>query len=350
MSYQLNGKLAALKAYDPICGDYPVRLDANESCLRPSPQLRQKMAQAMADAAFNRYPDPLSEKVCAAFAGAYGVPARCVTAGNGSDELISVLLSSFLEKGDALLTLSPDFGMYAIYASVYEDACVVEKKDGDFRITGAQIAAAAQRANARAVIFSNPCNPTSLGLERDEVRALLRGTDALVVLDEAYMDFWDQSLLREVGEYDNLVILRTCSKALGLANIRLGFAVANERITDALRAAKAPYNVNGLSAAAGAVVLSEPGYLRESVARLLASRDALAAKLERILSGRGEAYRIFPSCTNFLYVRMPDARAVFEALKARGIIVRCFEGHLRITAGSESENEALAAALCEILE
>lgn len=164
------------------------------------------------------------------------------------------------------------------------------------------------------------------------------------------MDFWDQSLLGEVEDYDNLVILKTCSKALGLANIRLGFAVANARITDALRAVKSPYNVNGVSAVIGAAVLEDRAYLRDAAAALTASRAALARELEQLLACKRGAYRIYPSCTNFLYVAAPDAGLVFERLKARGIIVRRLGSHLRITAGSEAENAALVAALDGILD
>ena len=349
MGYALSGKIAALKPYDPIAGVYPVRLDANESYLDLPPFLREKISAGLSEIALNRYPDPLAVRACAAAAAAYGVRPRCVTAGNGSDELISILLACFLEKGDTVLTLSPDFSMYPFYAALYEADCAVLEKGPDAAVSGAEIAAKIRETGARAVVFSTPCNPTSVGMERAEVRSLLRSTDALVILDEAYMDFWDQSLLGEAEEYDNLVILKTCSKAVGLANIRLGFAVANERITDALRAVKSPYNVNGVSAMIGAAVLEQRDYLREAAAELVASRQALSRELESLLSRKAGAYRIYPSRTNFLYVSMPDAGAVFAGLKERGIIVRCLGSHLRITAGSEAENAALTAALDGIL-
>ena len=114
------------------------------------------------------------------------------------------------------------------------------EKNADFTIDPQRVIDTARREGARLIVFSNPCNPTSVGLSADDARKIIRGTDALVVLDEAYMDFWDQSLLREAAQYDNLIILRTCSKAIGLAGIRLGFAVANEMLTRVIRSVKSP--------------------------------------------------------------------------------------------------------------
>ena len=212
MAYTLAPKTEALTPYDPVEGEYRVRLDANESFLLPTDTDREKMARAAAEAALNRYPDPLATRLCEAFAARYQVKPALVTAGHGSDALISIILSTFLQKGEKVLTLSPDFSMYAFYTSITETPCITLPKKPDMTVDVTAVIDTIRREGVRLLIFSNPCNPTSVGLPRDGVRRLLRETDALVVLDEAYMDFWDQSMLGEVEAYDNLILLRTCSK------------------------------------------------------------------------------------------------------------------------------------------
>ena len=264
MSYTLSEKAAGLVPYEPIAGNYRVRLDANESFLPLSHEAQKAVQKALGEAAFNRYPDPAAAGVCGRFAGYYGLDPAMVTAGNGSDELISVIVNTFLQKGERATVLSPDFSMYSFYLALAEVECVTLQKGENFEIDVASCLSSLRSSDSRMLLFSNPCNPTGRGLSREQVLELVRGTDALIVLDEAYMDFWDdaQSLVRETEIYDNLIVLRTCSKMMGLAALRLGFAVANPSLTRVLRAAKSPYNVNALTQLAGEAVLSYPDAIR----------------------------------------------------------------------------------------
>lgn len=345
MAFALNDKIKALTPYDPICGEYPIRLDANESYIPFPDEIRAEMERALADVALNRYPDPYAEKVCSLFAAFYGISPALVTAGDGSDELISIIMSAFLQKGDKVLTLAPDFSMYRFYTSIVECPCVTMEKNADFSIDPQQVIDTAQREGARLIVFSNPCNPTSVGLAADEVRRILRGTDALVVLDEAYMDFWDQSLLGEAAQYDNLILLRTCSKAIGLAGIRLGFAVANETLTRVIRSVKSPYNVNSVSQALGCVAFSHPEQLKRNIERLIESREALYSLFQSLAADFPGKVEVVKPVTNFVWAQCERAGELFEALKKQGIIVRCMGDHLRVTAGRNHENEKVAAAI-----
>jgi histidinol-phosphate aminotransferase len=190
------------------------------------------------------------------------------------------------------------------------------------------------------LLFSNPCNPTSLVLPREEALRVVeaaRETNTLAVVDEAYMDFSDQSLLDDIERFDNLVILRTCSKAPGLAGLRLGFSAANEAITRALRAAKSPYNVGALTQAVGTALLCQPLRLQEGVQEIRRRTDELSAAL------KGLGLTVAGDAANFVFVA--NVAGAFEYLKERGIIVRNFGEHLRITTGSEEENRALVEAL-----
>ncbi|HIU36398.1 MAG TPA: histidinol-phosphate transaminase [Candidatus Fimenecus excrementigallinarum] len=349
--FELNEKIRNLKPYDPVTGSYQIRLDANESFVTPSQALREQMDEALCHLHFNRYPDPYAVELRQAFADLYGVPRDCVMAGNGSDEVITVVMNAFLQKGDTVVTLAPDFSMYGFYASLVECKTVAVPKNADCTVDADRVIETVRREKARMLVFSNPCNPTSLVLARETVRKIVSSVSALVVLDEAYMDFSDQSMLSEFAGYDNLLILKTCSKALGMAALRLGFAVGQQKLIDALQAAKSPYNVNALSQAVGTAVLLSPAYLASSVQRILESRDELYAGFCRLADAfPAAALEICEPAANFLYIRTPRAGAIFEALKAAGIIVRLFDGALRITAGRNYENEAVLRAAEDFLK
>ncbi|MCI8359820.1 MAG: histidinol-phosphate aminotransferase family protein [Clostridiales bacterium] len=343
MAYTLNEKLRGLTPYDPGAGDYPVRLDANESFLTPPGWLRAKIAAALADVPYNRYPDPKAAALCAAFADYYGIDPAWVAAGNGLDEVLFILATCFTKAGDTLVTVAPDFSMYRFYGRLGECRLETYDKGEDCAVDPDGLVAFCREKKADMLLFSNPCNPTSLGLDREAVRKIIREAGCLVVLDEAYMDFSDQSLIQEADRYDNLILLRTCSKMLGLAGLRLGFFVANPLLTGAFRACKSPYNVNALSQAAGTVVLREKEYLDDCRRQAVASRDSLYAGLRPLCDRRG--WRCFTPQTNFVFLKPQDAQTVHEGLKAAGILVRRMGGFLRITAGTEEENQKLLAAL-----
>lgn len=343
--YTLNDKISGLVPYEPVSGTYKIRLDANESCFNLPAEIMEQLHLALGSLDFNRYPDPNAQELCTAFAGYYGIDAGCVTAGNGSDELISIIMNAFLMKGDTLVTVEPDFSMYRFYASLSEVNCVqVQKADG-LTIDIDEVIRIVQKTGARAVIFSNPCNPTSKALCYDEVRKLLKGTDALVVLDEAYMDFWEQSLLYEVNDYDNLLILRTASKAVGAAALRLGFAVSNRVITRALRAVKSPYNVNSFSQAAGAVLYKNRDYLSNVKKTIVSLRKALYNGLIELSQDFPDRFALVGGSTNFVFIKTQEAKGIFEYLLQNGIAVRLMGGYLRVTAGTQEENEVFLKTL-----
>ncbi len=342
--YQLTEKLRELVPYEPISGEYKIRLDANESFFRTSPAV---IARAAEKAALNRYPDPYAKCAVDAFAGFYGISPDAVTAGNGSDELIGILAGCFLKKGEKVLCFSRDFSMYSFYSYLYELEVLVMEKEADLTIDVDKVIACANENNVRCIIFSNPCNPTSLGLKKENVRRLVENVKALVVLDEAYMDFWDEeeSFLAEADKYDNLIVLRTCSKALAMAGIRLGLAVTDKVKTSALRAAKSPYNVNTVTQLIAAEVLSDREQLRENIAAIKAS----VRELYEGLSGLSCPYfeKIYEPVTNFVYIKSEKSREIYEYLLSRSIAVRCMDGYLRITCGAAEENRSVCAAIAD---
>lgn len=340
--YNLTEKLLTLTPYDPIQGDYKIRLDANESFINTD---AESLLNAVNGTSLNRYPDPYAKKLIKAYGELYGVNEDFITAGNGSDELISIITACFLQKNERVLCLSPDFSMYAFYSSLYELDVRVLKKEADLTVNIDKVIEKVNTENIKAVIFSNPCNPTSLGLLKNEVVRLINSVNALVIADEAYMDFWgeENSLMKCAVEYDNLIVLRTCSKALGMAGLRLGFAVSGKLITEKLRAAKSPYNVNALTQNAAEYFISDSKEMKRRIEACIIARKELYGDL----NCRNYPFfeTVYPSVTNFVFIKTFKAKEIFEFLLSNSIAVRYMRDYLRITAGNETENTALLTAL-----
>ena len=347
--YTLNKKIINLVPYEPISGTYDIRLDANE-CPDNLPEfIREDIKAEIDKLAFNRYPDPMASSVVEAFASYYGINPALVTAGNGSDELIFLIEAAFLEKGDKMLVVSPDFSMYNFYSSICEVECETFVKNDNLDIDVDALIEKVNSDGIKLLMFSNPCNPTGRGITADEARRLVTSVDALVILDEAYMDFWDQSLLSEVEKYSNLIVFRTASKAVGSAALRLGFAVANETISRAVKAVKSPYNVNSFSQAAGAVIFKNKEYLQNRQKTIVKNRETLYNGLME-LGNALEDFTPIESVANFVFVRTSQAEKIFAYLKSKSIVVRLMGSYLRITAGTGQEVEQVLNSIREYFE
>ncbi|MFZ2538667.1 MAG: histidinol-phosphate transaminase [Oscillospiraceae bacterium] len=350
MPYKLNDKIKNLTPYEPIAGDYRIRLDANESFISLSREMIHKVMLASLDVEANRYPDPYAIELLKRFGSFYGIPHDYITAGNGSDELIALIVSTFFMKGEELITLANDFSMYRFYGETFEVKTSIFPKKDDLTIDIDGLIYYANSSKAKGIIFSNPCNPTSICLKKEEVLRIVQSVDCLVIVDEAYMDFADESISKVASEYDNLIVLKTCSKALGLAGIRLGFAIANENITKALRAVKSPYNVNSMTQSIGTVVLSEQEYVNSCIEKIIRSRDNLYSGILSIYARYNVFDIVYKTSTNFVFVKTASAKRIFDELLKRSIAIRTMGDYLRITAGTKQENEAVLDAIEDIIK
>ena len=342
-------KTAKIKPYGfEDASGVTVKLDANESFISLPASLREKLADIAMNAEYNRYPDPLSSSACKAYSEYIGVPKENIVAGNGSDELISLIESSLLSGGDKLLCVAPDFSMYKFYSGLAELEFIDLPKSDDFSVDVKALANKARELDAKAVMFSNPCSPTGLGISRKEVLDLVSDRDRLWIVDEAYMDFWDQSIADVVCELPNVIVLKTCSKAFGLAALRLGFALSNSALTEALIKAKSPANVNYLTCEMAAAVISDKEYISSAISEI----KSAAAELETGLGDLGAdcGFKTVKTVANFVFAvpeKKGDAEKIQSFLRGKGVLVRKLGEMLRITAGSREENAALFAALAE---
>lgn len=319
-------------ARDEFHGSASVFLDANENPY---------------NAPYNRYPDPMQWRLKERISEIKGVPVESIFLGNGSDEPIDLLLRAFCEPGkEKMLTTDPTYGMYQVAAEVNNVACVKVPLREDFSLDLPALLARIDDAT-KLIYLCSPNNPTGNSLGHDAIREVLRRFRGIVVVDEAYIDFSaGPSFLRELGEWPNLVVLQTLSKAWGCAAIRLGMAFASPEIIGVLNKIKYPYNVNLLTQEKALELLDEDR-MRTQLSQILQERT----RLRRDLSAIPLVRRIYPTDANFLLVDVGDADGVYHKLVEEGIIVRnrnrvtLCRGCLRITVGTPEEDDRLLEAL-----
>ncbi len=341
MPYTLSEKVRELEPYDPISGTYEIRLDANESFFNLPDDVKEEIKEIIDKTDFNRYPDPTAKKLTKAFADYYDLDPDNITVTNGSDEMLYLLASAMLSKGSRVVVVDPDFSMYGFYSFLSENDVFTYKKNDELNIDVDDLLSFAKENDADMIIFSNPCNPTGQGITADQARKLVTGAgNSLVVLDEAYMDFWNEPLLKEAHKYDNLIVLKTASKAVGAAGIRLGFAVANTTITKALRAIKSPYNVNMLSQEIGTCIYSHKDMLKVRRDEIVNNTGYLYEQLSKLTDNYHLPMKVYEPHANFVFLETEKAGDIFEFMLENSVAIRWFKkaGALRITSGSVQEN------------
>ena len=323
-------------ARDEYTGEASVFLDANENPF---------------NAPYNRYPDPRQQVLKNRIGELKKIPSGQIFLGNGSDEPIDLLYRAFCEPGiENVVAIAPTYGMYRVAADINNVAYREVLLQEDFSLDSAKILTTAD-SNTKLIFLCSPNNPTGNALDQKEILKIINNFNGLVVLDEAYIDFCpEKTLLATLDQYPNLVILQTLSKAWGLAGIRLGMAFASEEIVSILSKIKYPYNINLLTQDKALEMLQHTDRKDNWVKTILSQKIILETKLAKLLN----VVAIYPSDANFILVKTLSAKKIYDALVDRQIIVRdrsrvslCGEC-LRITVGSENENQMLLKALEEI--
>ena len=325
-------------ARDEFSGEAMVFLDANENPWNQP---------------YNRYPDPLQRELKEKISRIKEIPVDSIFLGNGSDEPIDLLIKAFCEPGiHHIIQMEPTYGMYQVAAGINNTPVRrVPLADGYQLDVPAMLAAV--DGNTRMIFLCSPNNPTGNLLRKDDIEAILYGFDGPVVVDEAYIDFQPEgSFLPLLGQYNNLIVLQTFSKAWGMAGIRLGMAFARPDLIAILNKIKYPYNINILTQAKALELLDNADEMSQWVSVLVKEREMLAAQLTNLPF----VEKVWPSDANFLLVKVKNARGIYNYLVSKGIIIRdrsrilLCEESLRITVGSEEENKILLQALQSMLE
>lgn len=330
-----------LKPYSSARSEYrgnaEVFMDANENAYG-SPVVES----------FNRYPDPLQWQLKQQISKIKGIPPQNIFVGNGSDEVIDLAFRIFCEpKKDNVIVCPPTYGMYKVCANINDVEVREVLLTENFQLDAAGILSSVDE-NSKLLFICSPNNPTGNDLDRLDIESLLNNFPGMVIIDEAYINFsMQKSFIRELTEYENLIVMQTLSKAWGLAGLRLGLTFASEKLIDLLNKVKPPYNINHASQAIAIKALENIQQVNENIRNIVQQRNWVHDELQQFKF----VQIIYSSDTNFILVKVDDANKLYQYLLMNRIIVRnrskepLCENCIRITIGTEEENRKLINAL-----
>ncbi|NTW28641.1 MAG: histidinol-phosphate transaminase [Coriobacteriia bacterium] len=344
-------ELEALTPYDAKELKAEVILASNENPSNLPKAILTKLAKRLPEFPFNRYPDPTAHELRALIAEANGLDSENVLIGNGGDELIFNLLLAWGGAGRKLLDMPPTFSMYGIDAQVTGTQVECIPRLADFSVDQQAVLERVAEGDIDLVFLANPNNPTGGLTDESFLIELLNSTDAIVLVDEAYFEFSRVTMRPHMARHDNLVILRTFSKAFSMAGLRLGYLLASPEVIQELLKVRQPYSVDSFSQMVATTVYRERMIFEQDIHDLVRGRKALI----KGLSAMG-GVEVFPSQANFVLFRVEHAGALWrDLLHNHSVLVRDFsraeglEDCLRVTSGSDAENRAFLAAMEDCL-
>jgi len=339
---KLKPSVEKLQAYFVNDIPYKVKLDANEGSnylLKDGFKIENFQA--------NLYPDSDSKVVREKMSVYYGCKAENIMVGNGSSEIISTVINAYCDKKDKVISFVPSFSMYQTYCDLCGAEYVGIEYEKDYTQNIDKLIDAANEINPKIVILCNPNNPTGILSTREEVIKLLDNVkNSLIILDEAYVDFSENSVVDLIDKYENLIIMRTMSKAFGLAGLRVGAMIAKVETINYVWKVKAPYNINILSQYAAEQALDNLDRVDDYIKEVKMLRKELSASLKEL------DFTVYPSGANFIFVEAPVDN-LFEKLMSCGVLIRKInyngEAYNRITVGTKEENHILIEEIKNIV-
>ena len=328
----------------PTTRDF-IKLNTNENPYPPPPEVIEAVREAVGHT-LRLYPNPMAEDVRQAAARAYDIPSDMVLVGNGSDDLLTMILRSFVGPNDLVAYPYPTYVLYETLTGIQDGLPTPIDFNEDYSLADGMAV-----PGAKVTFVANPNSPSGTVVSAQTLSALAKDTEGVLVIDEAYVDFADQHCLHLAKQHGNVIVLRSFSKSFSLAGIRLGLAFASPELVNGLTKVKDSYNVNRLSAAAGVAALEHQTAMLENAERIKRTRARLASELQAL------GFYVYPSQSNFVLARWTSAleAARFQReLEARRILVRYFaqrrlDDCLRISIGTDDEIDALLGRLRELI-
>ncbi len=347
-----NPRLDGLIPYDPKYIPAQVMVSANENPQSIPQEVLEGIVDRLRKLPFNRYPDPLANELRDAIASVEGLTRENVLLGNGGDELLFNIALAWGGPGRKMLNVPPTFSVYAANAYLTDTEVVNVPRLADYSLDEQAILERVSQGDIDYVVITSPNNPTGQVARREFLLELLDATDALVMVDEAYCEFSRETIVEHLSEHQNLLILRTFSKAYSLAGARIGYILANPQVISEFVKVRQPYSVDAVSQAIALEVMAHRQLFQPRIDAIIEQRGVLTEALEAL-----EGVHPYPSDSNYILVRFDgvDAGQVWQQLLDRGVLVRDFsrsaglENCLRISVGVAEENQAVLAALKEVL-
>ena len=355
LSHIIKPSVLALETY-AVKGKAPqpglIKLNQNENPFDVPEDLKRELIDEFFTLSWNRYPDVFPTVLLKALSKYTNHPEDGIIAGNGSNELMYTILMASVSKGSKVLIPSPSFFLYEKAAKVFDGIVVTVMMNEDLSFATERILQTARDEQPAVIVLVSPNSPTGQSISIGDVERILSQTSALVIVDEAYIEFSEKESAQSLIEkYDRLVILRTFSKAFSMAGLRVGYLLAQPLLCAELLKAKIPFTVNFLSAAVAMKLMERNRIVIERIAFIKSQRDFLLRSLQAI-----NGIEVFPSDTNFLVFRtFHEAKSLFDALLARNVLVRdvssypMLERTLRVNAGTENENKTFLSTLQQCL-
>ena len=320
-----------------------VKLDANEG----NKDLFKDLIKDIGDDFYlNLYPDDNYTQLKEAIVNYIGCKIENISVGNGSSELLDLCVKTFVDTNELILSLDPTFSMYSIYAKIVNSRYIGAGEGNDFTINVDDVIKSIEENDPKLTIICNPNNPTGTIIKRDDVLRIVKSTDNVVIVDEAYMEFSNESVVDEIENYDNLIVVKTMSKAFSMAGIRTGYLIANEELVKTIEKVRPPYNLNSISALLATKALKQKDKMLSYVENLKVEREKI---YEKLLDMGVKAYK---SGANFVFFSSPIDNLA-EKLIENDVLIRKFGGKLdnyyRVTVGSPKENETFLDAMKKIV-
>lgn len=338
-----------LKPYRVIEEEYTIKIDANESPYNILDNIGESILEELGAQRANRYPDNESLDLKKALVQYTGMDEENILCGNGSDELLKMIIDAFVDKGDNVVTHSPSFAMYKVITQIAGGNLIEVVGDESFSIEIDNIISKANENKAKVIFLCNPNNPTGREIPKEDIMKVLDNTSSIVVVDEAYYEFNGETLIDKIDEYERLIVLRTLSKAFGLAGLRIGYGVASKDTIEILSKVKAPYNLNSISQLIGKTALDNRHIVDKYIEAIKAERKRIFRELSNI-----EGIETIPSKSNFILIKAEKYSDLIPRFKEEKILVKGFgkegvlENCIRLTIGTEDENTKVLKTLKEV--
>lgn len=321
-----------------------ILLNANESSKNLADNILKEIQEAIVKIDFNRYPDDHCESLCKAYAKYVKLDPKQVMVGNGSDEMLGLLIGLNISSNKKLYTLSPDFSMYDYYVGMHNGTMLKYKKGVDDHFDVDDFIAYGKENEVDMVLFSNPNNPTGKVLPQETLCKIVESfADKYVIIDEAYVEFDESSMLTYLNRYENLLITRTLSKAFSLAGIRCGFLLGNIQTMTKLKPFKVPYNVNSVTQCVAEIVLSHQDEIIKEINQIKQRREKMYQAYKEL---KRDDITLYESKANFFYGKSRKKKKLMQAFQQAGIVIRDYDDDsFRISIGSDEENQKVLEVL-----